>query len=114
MILAAACATLLAACGADGTSTSTPAGPAGLTFVVRVTDNAFTPQHLTVPTGTSVTWEWSGKNEHSVVGAFGAGDVQSPRHRGSGQFALTMGVSGTYFYHCGVHGNAMSGTVTVN
>jgi plastocyanin len=103
-----------AACGGRDDSQPTSVQPGGLSFVIQVSDNTFTPSTLTVPSGTSVTWQWSGKNEHSVVGNFGAGQVSSPEHKGRGEFSLALHAIGTWHYHCGVHGQAMSGTIVVN
>lgn len=107
---------MLAAAGCGGGASSKPAvvSPGNLSFVIRVSDNVFTPKELTVPSGTSVTWEWSGKNGHSVVGTFGSQAVHSPTHQGSGELTITLHTPGTWQYECGVHGKAMSGSITVN
>ena len=104
-------AVLAGACGGGGAPPAV--SPGNLSFVIRVSDNVFTPANLTVPPGTSVTWEWSGKNRHSVVGKFGSQDVHSPTHQGSGELSLTFHTIGAWHYQCGVHGQAMSGNVTV-
>jgi plastocyanin len=109
-----AIALAFAGCGKSDHSAPPTRAPGVLSFVVRVSDNVFTPANLTVPPGTSITWEWSGSNKHSLVGTFADLDVRSPEHQGHGDFSLTIGSSGTWHYHCGVHGNAMSGTITVN
>lgn len=103
---------VLGGCSRSATPRQTAAPP--LSFVIQISDNRFTPSSLTVPHGTSVTWDWSGKNEHSVVGRFGSQEVSSPKHRGSGTLTLTVSDVGTWHYECGVHGAAMQGTITVN
>lgn len=101
------------ACGSKTTTAPAAVSPGSLSFVIRVTDNVFTPKNLTVPSGTSVTWEWSGKNKHSVVGNFGSQAVHSPTHQGSGELSLTFHTIGAWHYECGVYGQAMSGNITV-
>lgn len=109
----AAAALFVGACSGGGASAPAAVSPGSLSFVIRVSDNVFTPRNLTVPSGTSVTWEWSGKNKHSVVGNFGSQDVHSPTHQGSGELTLTFHTIGAWHYECGVYGQAMSGNVTV-
>ena len=105
---------LLAGCG-RGASSPTPSARDGgpLAFAVTISDNKFTPSTLTVPPGTTVVWEWTGKNQHSVVGTFDSTAVDSGTHQGSGTFSFTFTTAGTYNYHCGVHGPAMSGKIVV-
>jgi plastocyanin len=98
-----------AACGDDDDSGATT----GNLFVVQISDNMFTPSSLTVPTGTTVKWSWSGKNSHSIVGTFGDQDLSSAQHKGSGTFTFKMVTAGTWSYHCGVHGDAMAAKIIV-
>ena len=109
----AAAAVIAGACSGGGATAPAAVSPGSLSFVIRVSDNVFTPKNLTVPPGTSVTWEWSGKNRHSVIGQFGGQDVHSPTHQGSGELTLTFHSIGAWHYQCGVYGQAMSGNVTV-
>lgn len=118
-----------AACGGSGygntpaPATATPApqaaasptlGAAGGSLItVQVEDNTFSPANLTVPAGAKVTWSWSGKNPHSVVGTWQGNAVESPQLRGQGSFEFTFKAAGTFAYQCGVHGAAMTGKVTV-
>ena len=80
---------------------------------VAVADNSFTPSSLTIATGGTVTWEWSGEFPHSVVGEFAGEPVASETLTGTGTFSFTFEEAGTFSYQCGVHGDAMSGTVVV-
>lgn len=105
--------TVVASCGGSSADSNPPTASRQLTFVVRITDNLFTPATLTVPAGTSVTWQWSADGRHSVVGTFGTDRVQSPVHAGSGEFTLSVSTPGTWQYECGVLGAAMSGTIVV-
>ncbi|MGE0600528.1 MAG: cupredoxin domain-containing protein [Dehalococcoidia bacterium] len=79
---------------------------------VTITDNKFTPLTLQVPRGTTITWDWTGKNIHSVVGDWDGKQVESSKQR-SGTFQFTFDSTGTFEYHCGVHGEAMSASITV-
>jgi plastocyanin len=74
-----------------------------------VGDDFFSPSKDTVTKGTKVTWTWTGSTAHSVT--FDDGP-SSPTQVG-GTFSRTFDATGTFPYHCVVHGTAMSGTVTV-
>jgi len=105
---------------ASGPSTSTGNPPPANT--VRVTNNAFTPGDLTVPAGTTVSWNWdtcSGSDpygtgqtcvSHSVV--LDDGSVASAT-LSTGSFTHQFTTAGTYPYHCAIHGAAMSGRIIV-
>jgi plastocyanin len=85
-----------------------------------VSNDVFTPNSLTVTAGTAVTWAWNSCNSdvyggqtcvtHSVVFDDGA---QGSGLKSSGTFVHTFATAGTYTYHCGVHGAAMTGKVIV-
>jgi plastocyanin len=70
-------------------------------------------EEVTVAVADNVTWEWSGEFPHSVVGEFAGETVESDQMTGTGTFSYTFEEAGTFEYQCGVHGEAMSGTVTV-
>ena len=76
---------------------------------IDVNDNTFSPAATTVPAGTAVTWTWKGANPHTVTFDDGTTSAQQT----SGTYQRTFMTAGTYNYHCKVHGNAMSGSVTV-
>lgn len=105
-----------AACGGGGgspepTPTKPGALPASLT-TITVTDFRFQPLSLQVPVGTRVTWTFRGQAEHQVVGNFNGEEIASAVMR-SGNFEREFTEPGTFSYRCGVHGDAMSGIVTV-
>lgn len=117
-------------CGGGGSATGPSSSTGGTTNppppppanTVTVANNSFTPATLTVPAGTTVTWNWNtcsggdayGNGQtcvsHSVVMDDNslASDTQS-----SGSFEHTFATAGTYPYHCSVHGAAMSGKIVV-
>ena len=119
---------VLAACGGSsaGSGASTPASSptsaiAG-SSAVSIADFAFSPQTLTVPAGTTVTWTNNDGAPHTVTstdapstsaqttGVFDSGNL------GSGQtFSFTFEKAGTYYYDCTLHAAqaSMHGTVVV-
>ncbi|HET9726457.1 MAG TPA: plastocyanin/azurin family copper-binding protein [Gemmatimonadales bacterium] len=102
----------LAACGGGGgsdTTTGPSAGGGGND--VTVGNNFFSPANLSVATGATVTWSWAmGDVEHQIAFVDGA---PGSAKQSSGTFQRTFGSAGTYSYFCTVHGQAMSGTITV-
>jgi len=93
------------------TPTRPGALPASLT-TIAVTDFRFQPLSLQVPTGTRVTWSFRGSAEHRVVGTFNGVPIDSGPMR-SGNFEYEFTEPGTFSYRCGVHGDAMQGSVVV-
>ncbi|MGK2964325.1 MAG: cupredoxin domain-containing protein, partial [Tepidiformaceae bacterium] len=78
---------------------------------VTVDDNVISPNAFSVEGGTSITFEWSGQNEHWLVstapGAFDSG------RRDNGTYEFEFSVPGEYQIHCTVHGPAMSAVIRV-
>lgn len=103
----------VAACGSDSGSSNQATTPGPLAFAITISDNKFTPSSLTVPVGTTVAWDWTGKNQHAVQGQFDGTPVTSPTHEGSGTFRFTFTKIGTYDYHCAIHGAAMAAKIVV-
>jgi plastocyanin len=96
----------LAGCG-DDASAGQP--------TVEIIDNAFRPASLRAKVGDTVTWTWSGRNTHSVVGTFDGVDYNSGDHTSAERFRATYQFTtpGTYEYVCGFHGGSMKGAVIV-
>ena len=119
-----ACAALLVvaavACGDDdddangnGNGDDNGSG-AAQAATVAIADNSFTPARVTIATGGTVIWEWSGEFPHSVVGEFAGEPVESETLTGTGSsFSFTFEEAGTFSYQCGVHGDSMAGTVVI-
>ena len=125
LVIAAACG----GGGGGGTTGPTNSNPGGttnpggtVTNTVNLADQAFNPATVTVPAGTTVTWQWPSTCSdgyggyytcptHSVVFDDGS-NIQSPT-QSSGTFTRTFSSAGTFKYHCAIHGSGMSGTVVV-
>jgi len=108
-IITAAAAVLLAGCGGGGDDD----GGGGGGSEVEVIDVLFRPDAVTIKAGETVTWEWSGRLPHQVVGTFNGVEVKSERLTGTGTFSHTFDAAGVFEYTCGVHGIGMAGKVTV-
>ena len=79
---------------------------------VEVKDNEFEPRNLLVTSNQTITWTWSGSNQHNVT--FDDPSIGNSIDQATGLFTKAFVVSGAYAYHCTIHGAAvMSGTVTV-
>ena len=120
---------VLAACGGSsgGSGSSTPAsGPTSVSggggSAVSIANFAFSPQTLTVPAGTTVTWTNNDGAPHTVTstdgpstsaqitGAFDSGNLASGQ-----TYSFTFDKAGTYYYDCTLHAAqaSMHGTVVV-
>lgn len=97
----------------------TSTGPVpGMTVSLKGAE--FTPQNLMVPVGTTVTWNWDESDDHSVTAdppeTWDSGIHSSPTPPFP-TFTHTFTTSGTFPYHCRIHGGpggiGMSGTITV-
>lgn len=103
----------------SGGNTPPPQSGPSTSNAITVGNNWFDPTSTTVAAGTKVTWTWNscggdgygGQScvSHSIV----FDDGQTAPSQSEGTFSRTFATAGTYKYHCGVHGNAMSGTVVV-
>ncbi len=77
---------------------------------VSIVNFAFDPAELTVPVGTTVTWENTDTAPHTATAEDGSFDTGRIDQNGSG--SLTFDEAGTFSYVCGFHPN-MQGTITV-
>jgi len=105
---------------ATATAAGLPGGPA-VTFTttaaiittVAVANNSFTPNDITVPINTQVTFAWQGTTSpHNVTFAGVAGAPTNITDRTSGSVPKTFNTAGTFAYQCTNHGG-MTGSVTV-
>jgi plastocyanin len=114
-----------AVAGAEGspvlfaaTATGPGGGPAPVEIQLRDDggNNRFEPASVTIPVGTTVTWNWVG-GIHNVMPTgnpvfTGSGNPVSAPHT----FSQTFSSPGTYVYFCVVHGSpsgGMRGTIVV-
>jgi len=95
---------LAAALGATATAAEAP------TRDVTMPGKAYDPPHITVLTGTTVTWRNGDSGNHTVTAdadAFDSGYLAP-----GGSFSFTFAKQGHYAYHCVIH-KFMKGTVDV-
>jgi plastocyanin len=101
---------LLAATIACGQG-STPTSPTPTTASVSITTGGFSPNAVSISTGSTVAWTNNAGAGHSVVadnGAFNSGPLAA-----GAQFSYPFPSAGTFTYHDGANPN-MVGTVTVS
>jgi plastocyanin len=96
--------------GAGSTGASSAASPAAGGAAVTIENFAFTPQTLTVKTGTTVTWTNKDSTTHTVASADGistgaktTGLFASGSLGPGDTFSFTFTQPGTYFYLCTIH-----------
>ena len=87
-----------------------PEGSAAAGQSVTIQDFKFSPNTLTVPVGTTVTWTNADSTQHTVTADDGSFD-SGPLDPGA-TFSQTFTTAGTFTYHCNIHSN-MTATVTV-
>lgn len=101
---ALALALFLNACVED----SPTAPPVSESPTVTIRDMQFTPSHVTIEAGDTVTWVWDdGDTPHDVSGDGFKSEIQT-----EGTFSHTFNDPGDYPYVCTLH-SGMKGTVTV-
>ena len=108
---------LIAACGGDEGG-----GPiAGDNVTVKMFDNRYEFDEITIPEGGMVTFAGAGRNPHNAIavdGSWSTEDVFGSLEQLEGDEAqLIFNTAGTYVFYCTFHGNAdgagMAGTLTV-
>lgn len=90
------------------TPTTTSAQPA----VTTTDDLKFVPASLVVKAGTEVVWTIGGSITHTVTAQSGA-TFDSGNLLPGQKFKQTFSAPGTIKYFCKIHGQSMSGTITV-
>ena len=92
----------------SGNGSETPAA----TNKVDIANFAFSPAHITVAKGTTVTWTNHDTTAHTVVETDGKSGPNSSAVNPGDSYTFTFGEAGTYQYHCSIHPQ-MTGSVTV-
>lgn len=106
----------LTACGSDTASPASPS-PSNPTATISIvagartlTTTAYSPNPMTVATGTTVTWMNSDTTTHNSTadsGAFATGSIAP-----GASAAVKLQNAGTFVYHCTIH-PGMVGTIVV-
>jgi plastocyanin len=78
---------------------------------ITIGDNFFSPAELTVSTGTTVKWVNNGQNPHDPTS--NNGGFNSPTLNNGDTFEFRFTQRGSFPYICVIHGQSMSGTITV-
>jgi plastocyanin len=104
---------LLTACGSDSsspTTPSTPTTPAGtgasasasiVNGAFGLTTTAFSPNPLSVPVGTTITWINNDVTTHNATatgGSFATGSIAP-----GGSASVKLQTAGSFVYHCTIH-----------
>jgi plastocyanin len=108
--LAAACALAAFVLLPGGASTPARAG-GGNTVQVGQMGNSYTPSSITIDPGDTVTWEFVSNTNHTVTSNTGLFD-SGTANMGDPDFSFQFNNSGTFNYHCEIHGG-MTGVVNV-
>jgi plastocyanin len=100
------------ACGGDDSTDPGDGTGNGNDVTVSVVNNDFNPSTVSVPVGSTVTWQWNSSGvTHNVTfedQAPGSGNLAT------GTFPRTFTATGDYAYICTIHvAEGMAGTVSV-
>ena len=112
-----------AACSGTNTGTISlqPGAADTSTVYINVNDDFFYPIKQTINAGQTVRWTNNGREQHSVNANTGSKDCNpasiesfdSPAINTGETFDHTFNNTGTFAYHCQLHGCPMRGTITV-
>jgi plastocyanin len=90
--------------GGQGPGDETPEGD------ILVRNNFFEPSELEVAPGATVVWAWA---SNGVVHNIEFDDGPTSGNQGSGTYERTFAAAGDYPYLCTIHGESMSGVISV-
>src|SRR5215216_5869711 len=85
------------------------------THNVKVDDDLFDPSATSVVKGDTVSWHWTGTNDHTVqtrprqIDRFNSGVLSGK----SAKFSHVFPYAGRFSYYCRIHPDSMRATVTV-
>src|SRR3954447_25218800 len=107
-LLAAASAVFVCLFAANVAGAQTPSATIGVTG----TATTWSPRSVTVSTGETVRWSFTGATlNHNVHSSSSNWTLQSPIGAGQAAVDHTFTAPGVYTFLCDVHGASMSGTV---
>jgi plastocyanin len=114
-VVAMAIVVTVAACSPSGSGSSSPGGSgATATSVVDLPPSyRFVPPAITVPAGTTVTWNNRDNFTHSVQFLDGGLPTEPLQMPPGASTTFTFASPGTFAYQCHLHPQNMRGTVTV-
>ncbi len=110
LIFVAALGLVLAACNPSGDGSDTDGDETGPEERVQIANFAFSPASLTVPVGTSVTWENTDGVAHTTTSdddLWGSGPLDT-----GDEFSAVFNDAGEFTFFCSIH-PSMTGTITV-
>jgi amicyanin len=70
---------------------------------ISITNFSFSPDTITIPVGTKVTWTNKDSVGHTVTSDDTGGVLKSPLIEQNKTFEYTFDKAGTYAYHCTPH-----------
>ena len=88
-----------------------PASGSAAGTTVKIVPGTFTPRHVTIVTGDTITWTNNTNGRHQVVSD--DGDFTSPVLTAGQSYSNTFNSAGKFVYRDSLH-PALAGTVTVN
>ena len=99
--------------GCSKSNSGTTVNPGGSSSVIiSIRYMAFSPAAKSVKKGTVVEWDNNDATPHTATSndgtTFNTGSIPA-----GGNATYTANTTGTFSYHCTIHGVAMSGTLTV-
>lgn len=96
----------------SSSDTAPAPNPTPTTVNVSILAMSYSPATVTVVKGTIVKWTNNGGGPHTVTADNGTTFDSSTLNVG-GVFNFTTSATGTFQYHCLIHGLSMSGTLVV-
>ena len=93
-------------------TTPPPSAPPGSTDTVTTPNSTFSPADVTIPTGGTVTWQFSGTRHNVVFQGTAPSGGNIPDQEPGATVSRTFAAPGTYSYFCARH-SGMTGRVTV-
>ena len=101
----------LAGVGLAACSSNKTVPPAGGNTVQATAQLTFTPVSLSIKKGDTVTWNNSSGVAHNVT--FDNGAPFNQALNDGSQISRTFTATGTFNFHCSIHGPSMHGTIVV-